>query len=695
MWSIRIVMGGALLAVAMASACAQPARTDAGGEPLSLLEINQRPIVESAPVVAGEPAQKTSAKPKSGIAATHAQPASPGNTTPARPEAAATRTVSGRPRNAAVTRGTVSPAAYADAPNITTALPLASPQALDLSAGVRNAPAQFVPPSPIALSETVTTATAPTPAPQPGVPTMVAEPEPRAASRQGAGTPWLLLGTLGGGVVGAAIVWLIVGSRTARAGPMPRREEKADQAVRHQPAFAYDNRRSDPPLGARDNEESTQPRGYDLASTYDNRRDDRASASAERQPYSREWQNVGRPSRHDRASAYDRRRDDSGEWETADPRGGDNQASAHDDRWPDSGVRKRTELPWVASAHDAVSHALEEIEEADKAIGRNAASAHDAIRDAPPHSATPVEPNPLYELGTTLPLTTQTRRSNTDKMLYVSLEQEITSLLGRPIGQSPRREEAHEPSGRKAAPASDDVRDSRSRWETPAGPNPFDGLGAAAPRETRQRKSGNTLYDDLEQEAAALSRRPGGRNSQREGGETPRGRNAASAYESVSRARPRLERLAEPDPFDELGAAVPRSVKARQSSAEKRFFDSLEEEITSLLGRRTNKNSQMGEFDQPRGRKATSVFDAVRDALRERREADEPSGYNAASVYDTVHDASGEWSEADQPSGFNTASAYDAVRDALSESEEADQPSGADSIHGGGLGARKVDDLII
>ena len=64
----------------------------------------------------------------------------------------------------------------------------------------------------------------------------------------------------------------------------------------------------------------------------------------------------------------------------------------------------------------------------------------DATRDARPismpRSATPVEPSPLDDFGTTPPRAAETRQPNAGKMLYDSLEQEMASLLGRPSGKS-------------------------------------------------------------------------------------------------------------------------------------------------------------------------------------------------------------------------------------------------------------------
>jgi hypothetical protein len=248
----------------------------------------------------------------------------------------------------------------------------------------------------------------------------------------------------------------------------------------------------------------------------------------------------------------------------------------------------------VASAYDAFFDALRETEEADQPSDGNAASAYDAVRDARPPSAP--APDLLDQLGATPQRAAETRQRETGKMLYVSLEQEMTSLLGRPTG----KKEADHLSGGNAASAYGDVRDRRPGSATPAEFNPLD--------------------------------------------------------------RPRT--------------APPRAAETRQPNASKTLYDSLEQEITSLLGRRTGKNAPKEEVDQASGRKAASAYDAVRVALRKRQEADQASGYNAASVYDAVSDVLGEMEEADQASAHAAASAYDGVRDALGETEKGDRPSG-------------------
>src|ERR1700683_655364 len=301
MWSIRIAMGGAVLVAAMASANAQTARTDPHAGPLPLLEINQQPVAEPSPVVADEPARQTDAKPRKGIAATRSQRASPSPGNAARPQAGATPSRAPRappsrgnppaPQAAAtrsrasqgVAQGTAWPAAYADAPSPKETFPLASPSAPDLPADAPKEPAHLVLPSAVAAAEQVRPATVRTPAPQPSVPTMVVTPE--APARIPQVTSWLVLGTLGGGVVGGiAIVWFVMGLRTARTSATPRREEAADQPVRHNRASADDDRRDDRALeydeGLEDSEEwgQTNPPWRDNRASAD---DDRLARSAQ------------------------------------------------------------------------------------------------------------------------------------------------------------------------------------------------------------------------------------------------------------------------------------------------------------------------------------------------------------------------------------------------------------------------------
>src|ERR1700683_101013 len=395
MWSIRIAMGGAVLVAAMASANAQTARTDPHAGPLPLLEINQQPVAEPSPVVADEPARQTDAKPRKGIAATRSQRASPSPGNAARPQAAATRSRASQ----GVAQGTAWPAAYADAPSQKETFPLASPSAPDLPADAPKEPAHLVLPSAVAAAEQVRPATVRTPAPQPSVPTMVVTPE--APARIPQVTSWLVLGTLGGGVVGGiAIVWFVMGLRTARTSATPRREEAADQPVRTNRASADDDRRDDRALeydeGLEDSEEWGQ--------TNPPWRDNRASADDDRLARSEQSEETGPPWRHNRTSAHDRPRDDK----ESDPR---RVVPAYHAVRVALGERRKAPPSGrnVASAYDAFFDALRGTEEADQPSDRNAASAYDAVRDARPPSATPAAPDLLDELGTTPQRAAETR----------------------------------------------------------------------------------------------------------------------------------------------------------------------------------------------------------------------------------------------------------------------------------------------
>jgi flagellar protein FliO/FliZ len=55
-------------------------------------------------------------------------------------------------------------------------------------------------------------------------------------------------------------------------------------------------------------------------------------------------------------------------------------------------------------------------------------------------------------------------------------------------------------------------------------------------------------------------------------------------------ARPRSATPAEPNLLDELGTSPPRAAETRQPNAGKMLYDSLEQEMASLLGRPTGKN---------------------------------------------------------------------------------------------------------
>lgn len=228
MWSVRIATSGVVLAVAMVSAAAQPARTSPPGDPLPLLIINQGPIVEPSPIVADKPARQAPAKPRKSVAATRPRPA------PA--------------RRAAAAHGPAPwPAAYADTPSPMTASPLASlpasasakpvtklvakpgrnkptgdgvvdwddVNALDRAADGPKTAMPLAAASAVTQPQRAVAAMVPVPASQPTMPTMVATPEPDPAT-SGSGSSWISQatgGALGGGAVGAAIVWLLFGSK--------------------------------------------------------------------------------------------------------------------------------------------------------------------------------------------------------------------------------------------------------------------------------------------------------------------------------------------------------------------------------------------------------------------------------------------------------------------------------------------------
>jgi hypothetical protein len=426
----------------------------------------------------------------------------------------------------------------------------------------------------------------PTPASKSNVPVMVAGPEAQAARPQGTGS-WLLLCMLGGGVVGAAVVWFVRGSAKVRTHPTPRRKEQADQAMGPHSASANDDRRDD------------------RAFAYSRRRPPpsnvRASGYDEHWAPSRERQETAPPRRPNRASAYDVRRERSRVTDETVPRGGHDRASAYDSRRV--GSKESDETGEHAPAYDS-HRASSERQEAEQPSRYNPGSAYDAFWDAlrdgretdrpSRHTAagTPVERAPP---GATQPRVAAKRQPNADNMLYDSLEQEITTLLGRPTGKNSQRQEAAQPGGRNAASADVAVAAGWSRSATPVEPNPLD---------------------------------------------------------------------------------LPYAVETRQPYADKMFHESLEQEITSLLGRSSGKNSSGAKADPPRGRNAASTYDAVRDALGESQQADQLTRRNGASAYDAVSGALSEGEEGvDQPSNRNMAFAYDAVRDALSEGEEVDQPS--------------------
>ena len=96
--------------------------------------------------------------------------------------------------------------------------------------------------------------------------------------------------------------------------------------------------------------------------------------------------------------------------------------------------------PSVTEPGAAVDQSLAEMAHRLEAALRKPTAKPDTTRDARPsstlRSATPAEPNPLDDLGTTPPRATETRQPNAGKMLYDSLEQEMASLLGRPTGKN-------------------------------------------------------------------------------------------------------------------------------------------------------------------------------------------------------------------------------------------------------------------
>jgi flagellar protein FliO/FliZ len=89
---------------------------------------------------------------------------------------------------------------------------------------------------------------------------------------------------------------------------------------------------------------------------------------------------------------------------------------------------------------DAVDQSLAEMAHRLEAALRKPSAKPETAREARPipmpRSTAPDEPNPLEEIGTTLPRAAETRQPNAGKMLYDSLEQEMASLLGRPTGKS-------------------------------------------------------------------------------------------------------------------------------------------------------------------------------------------------------------------------------------------------------------------
>jgi hypothetical protein len=234
MWSIRVATGGALLAVAVVSAAAQSARTSPAGAPLPLLTINEGPIVDPSPVQADPPARQAPAK------QSHKSAAAAGPRPAPSPPAATARQTSPWPE------------AYADTPSLMTAHPEATPpgstsakpaaksverpgpgkpakrevvewnavKAPDLAADHPKPAAPLAATSVFAQPQQAVAAMVPAVETQPTVPMMVATPE-RELETAASGTAWMSQaafgGALGGGIVGAAMLWFLMGSRTKHA----------------------------------------------------------------------------------------------------------------------------------------------------------------------------------------------------------------------------------------------------------------------------------------------------------------------------------------------------------------------------------------------------------------------------------------------------------------------------------------------
>jgi len=415
----------------------------------------------------------------------------------------------------------------------------------------------------------------PTPAPQPASPTMVAAYGAWANGYLGAGGSWLLLCILGGGVIGAAIAWLLVQARTERADPMPTRQQHANQAVRRHPPDAFDHRRDDPGPRPGEREYSNQPSNNDLSSAYENRRYDPASAHAERGRYSRERPEGGAPWRNDRDSSNANDWSHSRETQNLAPRWGRTRtpvhgpdrrpaAFAHDAVSDELGERQKASRPGIrnaGSAYDSFFDALRDGTEADLPSDHNAASPDDPVGDASTPSATPAQSNPLDQLDTTPPVARKRRRRDAGERLYEGLELKMASLLGRATGKDSYREEAERASVRKPTSAYDAVSHAlRARQEA-------DQAGERA-------------------EADQLG-----------------GHNAASAYDAIGDALGESEDAHQPSGHDAPSA-----------------YDAVRDALAETPE----------EGDQPNRHNAASAYDAVRDALGESEEADQPEGHNPA-----------------------------------------------------------------
>jgi len=232
MWSIRIAIGGAVLAFAALSAVAQTARTSPAGTPLSLLDINQRPSVEQPATHVDQPARSTPAKPRKTVVAARSQPA-PTHTAPVAHAAGPW------------------PAAYADAPDPMAAFPLAPPPASasaklrakparnglvgddvqvvrlkeinspDLAADRQNEAAHLMAPSAVEQPQRVTAAMLPGSAPPSSLPAMVATPASQNDSPVWAAS-WMAQ-ALGGvlGLLGGGVGWFLIGSTRKRGEMSP------------------------------------------------------------------------------------------------------------------------------------------------------------------------------------------------------------------------------------------------------------------------------------------------------------------------------------------------------------------------------------------------------------------------------------------------------------------------------------------
>jgi hypothetical protein len=330
---------------------------------------------------------------------------------------------------------------------------------------------------------------------------------------------------------------------------------------------------------------------------------------------------------HDWGAAYDNRRDDP--------------ASGHAERGHYSREWEKIGAPW---RHDRAS----------------------AYGDDRSRSRESVELDPRRD---------QNRNSVYDDRLAGSGELEGTEPFWSDsahdaVGDALREiEEADQSKSRNAASADDGVGGARLRSTTPAEPDRLDQLGIAPPDvvETRQPSAGKLHFESPEREIMSLLGRASGKEAAQLA--SP---NAAAAH-GARDARLRAAMPAESNPFDQPGTRT-LDVEGWEPNVGETVYD--EQKIASLLGRLIGKSSRREEADQPRGRKATSAYDAVRDALGWKKVARQPSGRNATSIYDAIGDALTDEEEADQPSGYGAASAYDAARDVLTANEEVDRPNG-------------------